>query len=189
MASPTQNVLFLTNCELGQCNIAIAVAEEFILSDKFTVHIASFRPLAAFIEKLNRKAPSSKPATFHEIHGPCMEDLAVRSNVGLITHKPGVLGTIEGFQKVNRVMSSWTPQEYRRAFERCVDILKEVQPVVIVLDPILHVGLEACQGFTSQLVVLWPVPLKDIVILSQPCARALWQYPINIDDHTAFSIS
>ncbi|KAJ5083257.1 hypothetical protein N7456_012684 [Penicillium angulare] len=178
MANSTQNVLFLTNCELGQCNVAIAVAEEFILRDKFTVHIASFRPLAELIEKINRKSASSKPAIFHEIYGPCMEDLAVRSGVGLITHKPGVLGTIEGFQKVNRAMSSWTPQEYKRASERCVDILKEVQPDVIVLDPILHVGLEACRGFTSRLVVLWPVPLKDVVILNQPRAKALWQYPI-----------
>ncbi|KAJ5718684.1 hypothetical protein N7488_004330 [Penicillium malachiteum] len=178
MSSNQPNILFLTNSELGQANVSLAVAEEFLFQGEFRVHIASFKPLAASVEALNRRCPSIHSALFHEIDGPCMEDLAIRSHVGLIHHKPGVIGTAEGFQKVNRAMSSWKSSEYTRAYQRCLDILKVTQPGVAVLDPLLHVGLDACQHLTTRLVVLWPVPPKDIVILNQPNARVLWHYPM-----------
>lgn len=174
---PSRNILFLTNSELGQANVALAVAEEFLHRNEFSVHIASYSQLAPLVNELNKRCP--EPAKFHEIHGPCMEDLAIRTNVGLIHHKPGVTGTVEGFQKVRTVMSSWTYSEYGKAYRSCVDIFNELNPAVVVVDPILHVALNACQSVGScRVVVLWPVPLKDVVILNQPNADILWKYPM-----------
>lgn len=107
-----------------------------------------------------------------------MEDLAIRTNVGLIHHKPGIAGAVDGFQKVRTIMSSWTSSEYGRAYRSCVDIVNELKPAVVVVDPILHVGLNACRSVGSRVAVLWPVPLKDVVILNQPNAGFLWKYPM-----------
>ncbi|KAJ5623366.1 hypothetical protein N7490_011971 [Penicillium lividum] len=176
--SASRNILFLTNSELGQANVTLAVAEEFLHRNEFSVHIASFNPLAPLVKELNKRLPCPKPAKFHEIQGPCMEDLAVRSTVGLIHHRPGVVGTVEGFQKVCMAMSSWTLFEYGKAYQSCVEILNKLHPAVVVVDPILHVGLSACQSVGSRIAVLWPVPLKDVVVLNQPNAEFLWKYPM-----------
>ncbi|KAJ5917833.1 hypothetical protein N7454_010208 [Penicillium verhagenii] len=173
-----RNILFLTNSELGQANVTLAVAEEFLSRNEFSVHIASFAPLARLVSDLNQRISCPQSVKFHEIYGPCMEDLAVRSEVGLMDHKPGVVGAVRGFQKVRVVMSSWTSLEYGKAFQICVDLLTELRPAVVVVDPILHVGLNACQSVGSRVAVLWPVPLKDVVILNQPNAGVLWKFPM-----------
>ncbi|KAJ6122878.1 hypothetical protein N7512_005343 [Penicillium capsulatum] len=174
----TRNILFLTNSELGQCNVALAVAEEFLHRDEFRVHFASYSPLAPMVEDLNKRSGASYPAQFHEIWGPCMTDLAVRSDVGLLFHRAGVKGAVQGFKKVKRAITSWTPTEYARAYNRCVEILDALRPAVVIIDPILHVGLDACRTTKSRVVVLWPVPIKDVVVLIQPKAGVLWKYPV-----------
>lgn len=178
MTFATRDILFLTNSELGQCNVALAVAEEFLRRGDFRVHIASFRPLAPLVHELNTRNDGRRPAEFHEIWGPCMTDLAVRSNVGLLYHRPGVSGAVEGFTKVSTAMSNWRPSEYAKAYRSCLDILDKLRPMAVVVDPILHVGLDACQSTKTRIVVLWPVPLKDVVVLNQPKVGALWKYPV-----------
>lgn len=173
-----RDVIFFTNSELGQCNVALAVAEEFLRRGDFRVHMASFRPLARMVEELNKRADAAHPAEFHEIWGPCMTDLAIRSNVGLLFHRPGVSGAVEGFTKVSTAMSNWRPSEYAKAYRSCIAIIEKIRPAVVVVDPILHVGLDACETTKMRMVVLWPVPLKDVVILNQPKAGALWKYPV-----------
>lgn len=175
-----RNILFLTNSELGQCNVALAVAEEFLRRDEFNAHIASYRPLAPMVDELNKRTGASHPVKFHEIWGPCMTDLAIRSNVGLLFHPASLKGTVEGFKKVKRAISSWTPTEYARAYACCLEILDRLRPAVVVIDPILHVGLDACRTAKSRVVVLWPVPHKDVVILCQPKAAVLWKYPVYV---------
>lgn len=178
MAAPTRDIVFFTNSELGQCNVALAVAEEFLRRGDYRVHMASFRPLAPMVDELNKRAGAAHPAEFHEIWGPCMTDLAIRSNVGLLFHRPGISGAVEGFTKVSTAMSNWRPSEYAKAYRSCIAIIEKIRPAVVVVDPILHVGLDACETTKMRMVVLWPVPLKDVVILIQPKAGALWKYPV-----------
>lgn len=170
--------MFLTNSELGQSNVIFAVAEEFLQRNEFSVHIASYRQLGSLVSELNARISSPEPAKFHEIYGPCMEDLSIRSKVGLIHHKPGVVGTVAGFEKVSVTLSHWTIPEYGKAYQSCVDILTELHPAVVVVDPLLHVGLRACQSVGCRMAVLWPVPLRDVVILNQPNFEILWKFPM-----------
>ena len=83
MEMQLQEILFLTNCELGQCNVALAVAEEFLIRSQFRVHIASFRPLAKLVEQLNTRVEYAHPAQFHEIVGPSMAELAARVDINI----------------------------------------------------------------------------------------------------------
>lgn len=175
-----RSILFLTNSELGQCNVALAVAEEFLQRGEFHVHIASYKPLEPMVDGLNKRTGASHPAEFHEIWGPCMTDLAIRSNVGLLFHRAGLKGTVDGFKKVKRAITSWTPTEYARAYDSCVEMINKLRPAVVVIDPILHVGLDACRTVKSRVVVLWPVPLKEVVIVCQPNVGILWKYPVYV---------
>ncbi|KAJ5692625.1 hypothetical protein N7462_002048 [Penicillium macrosclerotiorum] len=178
MSPPTRNILFLTNSELGQCNVAFAVAEEFLHRGEFRVHIGSYSSLAGLVQELNNRDNYARPAEFHKIPGPSMTDLAVRSKVGLLFHKAGIKGAVEGLNKVATAMKNWRPSEYENAYRSCLEILENVRPDIVVVDPILHVGLDACRTAKSRVVVLWPVPLKDVVITIQPKAGILWKYPM-----------
>ncbi|KAL2838488.1 hypothetical protein BJX68DRAFT_272566 [Aspergillus pseudodeflectus] len=59
MAKPT--VLFLTNSELGQAMVCLAVAHEFLIRSKYAVHVASFSPLEPAIAQLNTRADAAEP--------------------------------------------------------------------------------------------------------------------------------
>lgn len=177
--TPSQKILFLTNSELGQCNVAFAVAEEFLRRGEFAVHLGSYSPLATLVEDLNKRVDCGRSAEFHEIPGPSMTDLAIRSNVGLLFHRPGVRGATQGFAKVATAMRNWRPSEYRKAYESCTSMIEKLQPDVVVVDPILHVGLDACRAVKpARVVTLWPVPLKDVVIAIQPKVGIFWKYPV-----------
>ncbi|OKO97557.1 hypothetical protein PENSUB_10351 [Penicillium subrubescens] len=177
--APSRKILFLTNSELGQCNVAIAVAEEFLRRGEFAVHLGSYSPLAALVDDLNNRVNCGRSAEFHEIPGPSMTDLAIRSKVGLLFHQPGVKGATQGFAKVATTMKNWRPLEYRKAYESCIAMIEKLRPDVVVVDPILHVGLDACRTVKpARVVILWPVPLKDVVIAIQPMAGIFWKYPV-----------
>ncbi|KAF3390421.1 hypothetical protein F1880_009304 [Penicillium rolfsii] len=178
MAS-SRTILFLTNSELGQCNVALAVAEEFLRRGELAVHFGSYSPLAALVDEMNNRINCGRSAGFHEIPGPSMTDLAIRSNVGLLFHRPGVKGATQGFAKVVTAIRNWRPSEYRIAYESCVAMIEKLRPDVVVIDPILHVGLDACRTVKpARVVILWPVPLKDVVVALQPKAGIFWKYPV-----------
>ncbi|KAJ5475569.1 hypothetical protein N7539_007856 [Penicillium diatomitis] len=171
-------ILFLTNSELGQCNVALAVAEEFLSRGEFIVHFGSFQQLAPLVNDMNERLHCGHTAQFHEIPGPSMEDLSIRCHIENISHRPGVRGTIQGYRKIIRMMQHWTQSEYFKAFRTCVALIEELRPKIVVTDPIFQPGLEACQTTAVRMAVLWPVPLKDVVIGIQPISAILGKYPV-----------
>jgi hypothetical protein len=157
--------------------VGLAVAEEFLQRGEYDVHIASFHPLAARVQAINDKAGYDHVARFHTIAGPSMSELVARE-IPDICHKPGVAGTLDGCEKINISVLAWRPEEYLRSYRSCLEILKAVQPVIVVVDPLLHLGLDAARSAEMKIVILWPVPLKDVVIMVQPKLEILWKYPL-----------
>ena len=118
--TPTRNILFLTNSELGQCNV---VAEELLHSGEFAVHIESYSPLAKLVEELNKRVDCGRSVEYHKIPGLSMDGLTIRSNVGLLSHRPGVKGVAKSFQKVATAMRNWRPSEYQKAYKSCLEMI------------------------------------------------------------------
>ncbi|KAJ5780651.1 hypothetical protein N7457_005811 [Penicillium paradoxum] len=183
MSAPKQAILFLTCSEHGQSNVALAVAEEFLHRGEFEVHVASFRELCARVQAINDQADHDQVIHFHTITGPCMSEVVARTTTD-VCHPPGLAGTREGCNKINLSVLGWKPEEYIRSFRSCVEILRDVQPVVVVADPLLHFGLDAARSIDMRIVILWPVPLKDVVITVQPRFAILWKYPLTGSGYT-----
>lgn len=177
MCPPKQTILFMTSPEHGQSNVALAVAGEFVKHGDFEVHIASFKGLSTRIQELNSKADYDQVIHFHAIAGSSLTEITARKTTQL-AHLPGLAGTLDGCDKINYSVLGWKPEEYLRSYRSCLEILKEVDPVVVVADPLLHLGLDAARSLRMRIVVLWPVPLKDVVITVQPKAGILWKYPL-----------
>ncbi|CAG7921777.1 unnamed protein product [Penicillium olsonii] len=177
MSSPKRNILFMTSPEHGQSNVALAVASEFATRGEYEVHIASFKELSSRIQVLNEKVEYDRVIHFHAITGSSLSEITARQT-GELAHRPGMAGTLDGCFKINVSVLGWKPEEYLRSYRSCLDILKEVNPVVVVSDPLLHLGLDAARILRMRIVILWPVPLKDVVITVQPKAGILWKYPL-----------
>lgn len=177
MTPAKQSILFLTSPEHGQSNVSLAVAEEFLHRGEFEVHVASFKELTARVQAINDQADYDDVIHFHTIAGPCMSDIVTRVTTD-ISHRPGLAGTRDGCNKINLSVLGWKPEEYIRSYRSCLEILNDVHPVVVVADPLLHLGLDAARSLDMRIVVLWPVPLKDVVITVQPKAGIFWKYPL-----------
>ncbi|KAJ5520442.1 UDP-glucuronosyl/UDP-glucosyltransferase [Penicillium fimorum] len=177
MSPPKQNILFLTSPEYGQSNVALAVAEEFLRRGEFEVHIASFKDLLPRVQALNDQADYNQVIHFHPIAGPCMSEIVTRTTPD-ICHLPGLAGTRDACNIINISVLGWKPDEYIQSYWSSLEILKDVRPVVVVADPLLHLGLDAARSVDTRIVLLWPVPLKDVVVTVQPKAGIFWKYPL-----------
>lgn len=60
---------------------------------------------------------------------------------GLVSHRPGVQGATQGFQKVAIVMRNWGLSEYQNAYKSYLGMIDELCPEVVLFDPFLCVRL------------------------------------------------
>ncbi|KAL2832900.1 hypothetical protein BDW59DRAFT_180514 [Aspergillus cavernicola] len=182
MTKPT--ILFLTNSELGQATVCLAVAHEFLIRLAHDVHIASFSPLEPVVSQLNSRAAlltqsPTTTATFHPIPGISMIDAVTgsKSYEGSFTiHNIGFFGALDAYGKLMDCMVPWTEDEYMATYYSCVNIIQKLQPSIVVVDPLFAQGIDACRNLKCSHVILSPNTLKDHVV--QPMLGNLWKYPI-----------
>ncbi|PTU19418.1 hypothetical protein P175DRAFT_0558981 [Aspergillus ochraceoroseus IBT 24754] len=178
------NILFLTNSELGQATVCLAVAHEFLLRPSYSVHIASFSPLQPAVSRLNVRtltlaSSAASTATFHTIPGRSMINVLIGSGAyqnSFSTHQIGFHGALKTYSTLPRYLAPWTGAEYMAIYKSCVDIIQELHPVMVVVDPLFAQALDACRTLKCAYVQLGPNTLKDHVI--QPMLGNLWKLPI-----------
>ncbi|KAL4820097.1 hypothetical protein BDW67DRAFT_172886 [Aspergillus spinulosporus] len=189
MAKPA--VLFVTNTELGQATVVLSVAYEFLIRQSHNVHIASFPQLESEVSKLNAQAaratqlqPSSATAIFHILPGRTMFEAAMSrggsssssSSSWFNAHNIGFFGAPQAYTMLCGVMVPWTGDEYIAVYRRCVEIIKEVQPRIVVIEPICAQAIDACQTLGCKYAILSPNTAKDHVV--QPMLGNLWKFPV-----------
>jgi X-X-X-Leu-X-X-Gly heptad repeat protein len=183
MAKRQQSILFITNSELGQSTVTLAVAHEFLLRPEYDVHIASFSPLQDAISELNDQAATlssgtATTATFHTIAGKSMKEAAGRKTEFIEMHPPGISGAIFAYQRVlPATFASWNGAEYMIGYSSCVEIINSVRPDLVAVDPLFSQGIDACTSLGLKFIILSPNTFKDHVIREQPKGGALWKYP------------
>ncbi|KAL2872668.1 uncharacterized protein BJX67DRAFT_369251 [Aspergillus lucknowensis] len=177
-------ILFMTNSELGQATVCLAVAHEFLTRQSYSVHIASFSPLEPAIYQLNARAGSqaqsvNNTATFHTITGKSMIKAAM-DRIGNTNwfgvHDIGFYGALRAYSYLVNSMMPWTPDEYIETYHSCVEIIQKLQPSLIAVDPFFSQGLDASCMLRCKYVILGPNSVKDHVV--QPMLGNLWKYPI-----------
>ncbi|KAL5361076.1 hypothetical protein BJX96DRAFT_175896 [Aspergillus floccosus] len=175
-------ILFLTNSEHGQASVTLAVAHELLVRSKFAVHIASFEPLAAEVTKLNKNTASLGSATraahFHAIPGCSMlECVRSRLSCSFDELQIGFSGALKVLSVLPQMIIPWDGAEYMAIYHGFVDIIEELRPVIVVLDPFLPHARDACRMTRQDRVVLLsPNTVKDLVV--QPRLENLWKYPM-----------
>ena len=181
-----KKVLFLTNSEHGQANVVLAVAHELLIQDRFDVHIGSFHDLRPRVVELGHSVRSDfpnlcdrSPLEFHDIAGPSMMGAFLQNaKAHDLTHPPGINGAILSYRRTLDMVYAWDGPEYIRGSQSCMEIVKKVDPVVVVVDNGLAQGIDACTTLSRKYIIMTPGSMKDIIGILQPRLAGLWKYPM-----------
>lgn len=168
-----RNILFLTNSELGQASVMLAVAAEVTREPLVHVHLASFSPLAS-------AATNSRPIKFHCIPGPSMKQVLMERGIDFLPpHAPGVRGGAQAYREaLPAVLAPWDPQRYFSIYDYCCELIQKLDPAVVVLDPLLGAASDACVVHKRRRLILSPNTFKDHAIQEQPGLSPLWRFPM-----------
>ncbi|KAL4807393.1 hypothetical protein BDV18DRAFT_151993 [Aspergillus unguis] len=177
-----QTILFLTNNELGQASVVLAVAHELLIR-QYNIHIASFPRLKDSVSQLNTKAsavtPSATTATFHTFPGRSMVDAATKNNPTVKwfnAHEIGVFGAPPAYDMLFNFLAVWSGDEYIAVYNKCIELIEQVRPSIVVVEPVFAQGIDACRMLNCKYAVLSPNTAKDHVM--QPMLGSLWKYPV-----------
>jgi hypothetical protein len=198
-----KKIIFLTSSEYGQANVTLAVAYEMLLKQQYEIHIASFSPLEGRIKSLNELVPYNHvPVTFHTVFGPSAYEALVAKNefIGksglreddmysspyLGPYPPGFQGAIDTYRITLPVLATaWDGPAYMRGYESCLEILRLVEPHLIIVDPLFSQGLEACKKLSRDCVVLSPNTYQEMCGSQQPVFFQLCRYPASVFTHVS----
>jgi len=178
-SSQQKKILFLTSSEYGQANVILAVAYELLLRQEYDIHIASFAPLEIRIEDLNALIPkNANPATFHTIFGPSLSQCLEEKDEFIGPYPPGIKGAFKTYRvTLPSMATAYNEAQYMAGYKSCVEILKSVEPDLIVIEPMLDQGLDACKTLSRTYVVLSPNTFQELLRYKQPTHKILCKNP------------
>lgn len=92
-------------------------------------------------------------------------------------YRPGIRGALETYRVTLPAMATaWEGPDYMTGYENCLEILQSVSPDVIVADPIMHQGLDACKTLSRDAIILAPNTFKELLRNTQPVLSQLCRY-------------
>ncbi|KAL6706947.1 hypothetical protein ACN47E_004897 [Coniothyrium glycines] len=163
-------ILFFTNSELGQASVILAVAAEVTRVAGSHVHLGSFAPLAHIVPE---------GVQFHCLPGPSMKQVLAISGIDFLPrHRPGLFGASKGFAEAySRVLAPWDASDYFSIYDACRQLIQDLKPDLVVLDPILGAAYDATTSLKCRTIILSPNTFKDHATASQPGTDSLLKLP------------
>lgn len=187
MYSVRKSVLFLTNAEHGQANVILATAWELLRRDEFDVHIGSYSSLRSRVRQLNEdfvtqlhdlgKSLEKIPrVVYHEVRGvPMMEHVKIH-NIPY-EHSPSCRDIPFSFDNCARLMLRDDHDNYIKAYDDMVNLIKSIAPAVVVIDPLFYAATDACLSMGIEYIQLSPGSFYEVCAEKQPFGAQLWKYP------------
>ncbi|KAI0869765.1 hypothetical protein GGS24DRAFT_477829 [Hypoxylon argillaceum] len=181
-------VLFFVNVEYGLSNVHLATASALLEKHPdIDVHIASFPRTASKVAGVNslarRKAEGGNEIHFHELPGSeYLEALSEqmggygRKSVRHIMHPPGLKGIDHLMRIVLPAVSPWEGKDHVVIYEKATELIKTIDPAVVVLDIALRPAIDAAAKYNRLFAFLAPNVLADTFWIEQPFGSMLGKY-------------
>jgi hypothetical protein len=147
------------------------------------LHLISEAPLRTRVTSL---LPSHRhTVSFHELRKECYWQSAAEGDVHERRHGPPRPFTEDGrraFDVVRRAVTM-PVNEYMSYYVRALDILREINPNITVVDVLMAAGPvgDACTTAGIQYGVLSPIPSLDFVRMARVSLKNVWKYPAYVD--------
>ncbi|KAH7242617.1 hypothetical protein BKA59DRAFT_557471 [Fusarium tricinctum] len=170
-------VLFVTTGAKGLANVHLATSH--VLSSTYPaldIHYASFAKLKPDVERVSS---TNNPIKWHELPPPDILQTVDREygSIDGLAAPPGLDGLNKLMSDVQIMLTPWTAEEHWRLYQTIKELIYQVDPAVVVLDPGFRPAAEAVQDSRYRYVVICPNTLIDSFPHKQPWGAMLWKYP------------
>ena len=177
-------ILFLSNDDLGLANAMVATSYALLTKHSdLEIHYGTHRRFQSPLSNVNEAAHDnkalSKPVTAHIFHGKDYEDsiLELMTDPLEVYHKTG-WWNLEGFLRtLTLALQPVEPEQYLSTFKQCLALIEEIDPAVVVVEPLFSPGIDAVRMMRRREVMLSPSALQDTLGQFQPNGEVLWKYP------------
>ena len=181
-------VLFITDNHHGLSNVHVATSFALLENHPdIEIHYASFPKLRTKIERVSKagqaRNAAAKPIQWHTLPGLNYVDAVMRtlyhrtSATGDMTTNPGVRGIEKLVTIMDTAVAPWTPEEHYDLLMSMRNLIEEVNPNVVVTDPLVYASLEASRGLNRSTAMISPNDLPTILGPLQPRGAVFWKYP------------
>ncbi|KAJ4865374.1 UDP-glucoronosyl and UDP-glucosyl transferase domain-containing protein [Trichoderma breve] len=174
-----RRILLITNVECGELDLFLATAQSLLETDPgLDLHLATFSGLD------DDALPVG--VIYHQINGISMyqaiEELLNRTqDEGSISEPfagpPGFRKTRRAIRAYASQIMPYTGRQMVDVFTSIVDIIRNLNPDLVVVDSLMSAGLTACYHLEVKFVCLGPNSIKDFAASEQPRKAGLWKFP------------
>lgn len=175
-SSTDQKVLFLTNSDHEQSKAFLATCQSLIQYPSLDIHFASFPELRD--EVLNLPTGLSQ-VRFHPLDGtPYSKRLELEEyRLSGLSHRPGFHGSAASREDSPTSMVPWNGTEYLEMYRNMLDVIKTVDPTLLVIDPMLRQANDAALQLGYAYMILSTSNLRDVLVTQQPVGKMIGEYP------------
>lgn len=172
-----QKVLFLTNSDHEQSKACIATCQLLIQYPFVNVHIASFPELGDVVSDL---PTGLSRVEFHPLKGtPYVKRLELEEDkLSDLSHPPGLSGATACRNDLPTSQVPWDGTEYLETYRSMLDVIKTVNPALVVIDPRLRQANDAVLQLGYQYVILSTSNLRDLLVTHQSADKMIREYPV-----------
>ena len=177
-------VLFVTDNHHGLSNVHVATSFTLLESrPDIEVHYASFPKLESEIRRVSKfgqaRNPAAKPIQWHALPGPNYIDCMLRSmgSYESVLIPPGARGIDRLRPLMEYAIDPWNPEEHYALFQAIQQVILEVDPNVVVTDPLVYAALEASRSLNRSTAIISPNDLGTLLSHKQPWLSMFWKYP------------
>ncbi|CAI4214416.1 unnamed protein product [Parascedosporium putredinis] len=177
-------VLFLVNSNHGYSNVHLATAHAMMEKDPtVAIHFGTFDKMQDRVARINTVArardPASHPVAFHLL--PSIDYLDALNARDIMTldnmiTPPGLAGNKHFSGNFRWIFSPWTDEDHLAIYKRCAELIDEIDPSLVVLDPMFRPAMEAVQDLNRMYAVVSPNTL-EVFIMEQKWGKMFWKYP------------
>ncbi|KAM6534453.1 hypothetical protein FALCPG4_004090 [Fusarium falciforme] len=173
-------VLFVTSAHDGFSNVHLATSHALL--EKYPdleVHYASFPDLKRKVDRVSAEHTKSKPVIWHELPPPGIVAAYLRSfgSVAGLMNVPGLKGIKRAVKDIQTVAAPWDAEEHWILYKTIFDVIKEVDPAVVILDILFKPAIEATQDLNYKHIFVTPNSFVDTCVHKEPWAAMLWKFP------------
>lgn len=177
-------VLFLANSNHGYSNVHLATSYALLENHpSVKLHFGTFEKMRARIHRVSQAganvSPNAQPISFNLLpSAEYLDAVAARGIMapGDIVIPPGLAGSRYMSKNLRWILSPWLQEDHLVIYRRCKELIEEIDPAVVVLDPMFRPAVEAVQDANRLYAILSPNTVEAFVSL-QPWGKWLWKYP------------
>lgn len=180
-------ILFLVNSNHGYSNVHLATA--YALLEKHPsveLHFGTFEKMRSRVERVSKTgasasaSPSAQPISFHVLPSDdyltALAAQGVHSTAENMIVPPGLVGSRYQAKNLRWIFSPWAQEDHLAIYRTCRELIDEIDPALVVLDPIFRPAIEATQDTNRLYTVLSPMTF-EVFFTDQPWGKWLWKFP------------